>query len=188
MGANHIDAPAPERLVSVDAYRGFVMLAMVSAGLGMQKLMNDPTWHWLADQFEHRPWEGCTFWDLIQPSFLFIVGVAMPFSFALRQARGETWGQQFVHAVRRSLTLIALGIFLDTFASTPPAVYVQFIRVLQQIAIGYLIAFLVLHRGPRAQASAAAALLVLHAAAFLFFARTHSFEPWDKGFNFGVAL
>src|SRR5207237_5611338 len=59
---------------------------------------------------------------------------------------------------------------------------------LQQIAIGYLIAFLVLHRGPRAQASAAAALLVLHTAAFLFFARTHSFEPWDKGFNFGVAL
>ncbi|MBI1913991.1 MAG: DUF1624 domain-containing protein, partial [Planctomycetes bacterium] len=160
MGPNHPAAPAAERLVSVDAYRGFVMLAMVSAGLGLQKLMNDPTWGWLADQFEHRPWEGCTFWDLIQPSFLFIVGVAMPFSFALRQARGERWGQQFVHALRRSLTLIALGIFLDTFASNPPAVYVQFIRVLQQIAIGYLIAFLVLHRGPGVQASTAVALLV----------------------------
>src|SRR5262249_56818061 len=126
--------------------------------------------------------------DLNQPSFIFMVGVAMPFSFALRRARGETWGQQFVHAVRRSLTLIALGIFLDTFASNPPTVYVQFIRVLQQIAIGYLLAFLVLHRGPGTQASVAAALLVLHTAAFLLFAQHHSYEPWDKGFNFGIAL
>src|SRR5947209_17778678 len=115
MGANHPDAPAPERLVSVDAYRGFVMLAMVSAGLGMQKLMNDPTWHWLADQFEHRPWEGCTFWDLIQPSFMFIVGVAMPFSFVLRHARGETWGQQFVQVDHSYLTLIDVDIIVDTF-------------------------------------------------------------------------
>ena len=118
MGANPTAVPAStasERLVSVDAYRGFVMLAMVSAGLGMQKLMNDPRWGWLADQFEHRPWEGCTFWDLIQPSFMFIVGVAMPFSFALRRARGEGWAAQFRHAVRRSLTLIAIGIFLDSY-------------------------------------------------------------------------
>src|SRR5262245_5667931 len=190
MGANST-APASgasERLVSVDAYRGFVMLAMVSAGLGMQTLLHDPSWGWLADQFEHRAWEGCTFWDLIQPSFMFIVGVAMPFSFALRHARGETWGQQFVHALQRSLTLIAIGIFLDIYASNPPGIFVQFIRVLQQIAIGYLIAFLVLHRGPGVQALTAAALLVLHTTAFLLFAQNHSLEPWDKGYNFGVAL
>src|SRR5215469_9280502 len=149
-----IPAPArPERLVSVDAYRGFVMLAMISAGLGMSKLMNDPTWGWLAKQLEHEDWKGCTFWDLIQPSFMFIVGVAMPFSFAVRQARGEGWGRQFLHAVRRSLMLIAIGIFLDSYGSSPPGVTIEFIRVLQQIAIGYLIAFLVLRLGPRVQAT-----------------------------------
>src|SRR5437667_228752 len=79
-------------------------------------------------------------------------------------------------------------VSLDTFSSNPPGVYVQFIRVLQQLAIGYLIAFLFLHRGPGAQASAAVALLVLHTAAFLLFAQAHSLEPWDKGYNFGVAL
>src|SRR5262245_46683709 len=146
MGANHNDPNGPAtpggRLVSVDAYRGFVMLAMVSGGLGMQKLMHDPTWGWLADQLEHRAWEGCTFWDLIQPSFLLIVGVAMPFSSALRRARGESWGAQLRHAVRRSLALVAIGIFLDSYYTSPPAVVVQFIRVLQQIAIGYLLAFL----------------------------------------------
>jgi predicted acyltransferase len=183
-------APArPERLVSVDAYRGFVMLAMISAGLGMSKLMKDPTWGWLARQLEHKPWEGCTFWDLIQPSFMFIVGVAMPFSFAVRQARGEGWGHQFLHAVRRSLTLIAIGIFLDSYHSRPPGVTVEFIRVLQQIAIGYLIAFLVLHLGPRIQAATAGLLLLLHTGAFLLYAHnTELASAWGKWANFGDAL
>ena len=184
-----IPAPArPERLVSVDAYRGFVMLAMISSGLGMSRLLHDPQWGWLAKQLEHKEWEGCTFWDLIQPSFMFIVGVAMPFSFAVRQARGEGWGRQFLHAVRRSLALIAIGIFLDSYHSHPPAVTIEFIRVLQQIAIGYLIAFLVLHLGPRIQASAAGLLLLLHTAAFLLYARGTSVSPWQKWGNFGDAL
>src|SRR5262249_20453849 len=82
-GRNGIPAPAharpAERLASLDAYRGFTMLAMVSSGLGMAHLLSDPNWGWLADQMGHRFWAGCTFWDLIQPSFMFIVGVAMPF-------------------------------------------------------------------------------------------------------------
>jgi len=191
MGANQTDATAPaasERLVSVDAYRGFVMLAMVSSGLGTARLLHDPNWHWLADQLEHRAWEGCTFWDLIQPSFMFIVGLAMPFSFALRRDRGESWSKQFCHAVGRSLTLITLGFFLDAYASNPPAVTVAFIRVLQQIAIGYLIAFLVLHRGPRVQAATALGLLVLHTAAFILYRQSQSIAPWGKGVNFGAAL
>src|SRR4051794_18830565 len=98
-----LELPAPaiptRRLLSLDAYRGFVMLAMVAAGLGTRGLRSDPNWWWLADQLEHRVWEGCTFWDLIQPSFMFIVGVAMPFAFVQRQERGETWPEQFGHAV-----------------------------------------------------------------------------------------
>src|SRR4051794_647347 len=92
----------PQRLVGLDAYRGFVMLTMASAGFSLAKVSgafpDNPAWNLLADQFEHRPWRGCTFWDLIQPSFMFIVGVAMPFSYASRQARGESWAQRFRHA------------------------------------------------------------------------------------------
>src|SRR5207249_2423188 len=87
------------RLVSLDAYRGFVMLAMVSSGLGMGHLLTDPTWGWLADQFTHRDWVGCTFWDLIQPSFMLIVGVAMVLSFG--QRAGQPWGRQLFHVVKR---------------------------------------------------------------------------------------
>lgn len=88
------------RVFSIDAYRGFTMLAMISGGMGLGKLLKDPNWGWLADQFTHREWVGCTFWDLIQPSFMFLVGVSMPVAFGLRMDRGETWAVQLQHAFK----------------------------------------------------------------------------------------
>jgi heparan-alpha-glucosaminide N-acetyltransferase len=175
-----------DRSLALDAYRGFVMLAMISAGLGMKKLLGDPTWGWLADQFQHREWEGCTFWDLIQPSFMFLVGASMPFAFAKRRERGEPWSRQLLHAARRSLLLIAIGVFLDVYAEQ--VFFVQFIRVLQQIAIGYFVAFLVIHLGPRVQAATAVGLLVAHTLAYLVYGWVNGTDPWDPGQNVGVSL
>jgi predicted acyltransferase len=177
-------APPAQRLVSLDAYRGFTMLAMVSAGLGTAHLLNDPTWGGLADQLEHREWIGCTAWDLIQPSFMFIVGVAMPFSFAQRQKRGESWARQLGHVLRRALLLIAIGVFLDSVAEGK--IYVQFIRVLQQIAIGYVLAFLVLHLRPAVQGLAAGIILAVHTAGFLWYGHLHGCWPWEQGYNLGT--
>jgi heparan-alpha-glucosaminide N-acetyltransferase len=183
-------SPAPSlagRLVSLDAYRGFIMLAMVSASLGTQGLAGDPHWGWLADQMEHRKWEGCTFWDLIQPSFMFMVGVAMPFAFARRTERGESWGRQFLHVVKRCLLLIGIGIVMDSFGRD--RVTVQFIRVLQQIAIGYFIAFLVLRTGPPGQAIVALLLLAAHTLAYWFSAGGPA--AWDYAYrevNIGRSL
>lgn len=159
-----VSAPLPGRLLSLDAYRGFIMLAMASAGLGTAKLMGDPNWGWLAHQLEHLKWEGCTFWDLIQPSFMFMVGVSMPFAFAKRVERGESWGRQFTHVIKRCLLLCFIGLVLDSYGKDH--VHIQFIRVLQQIAIGYLIAFLVLHLGPVGQVTAVVVLLGGHSLAF----------------------
>src|SRR5690606_26370863 len=89
--------PAPEqvpqpkastRLLSLDAYRGFIMLLLISEGFGLGVLSSYPGWQWLANQVDHVAWEGCTFWDLIQPAFTFMVGVAMPFAFAKRISQG----------------------------------------------------------------------------------------------------
>jgi heparan-alpha-glucosaminide N-acetyltransferase len=193
-----------DRCLTLDAYRGFTMLLMVSSGLAMGHLLaaglpdSLPNRALLvaADQLRHRDWDmtfrdnagfpwwdatfhdgtGCTPWDLIQPSFLFIVGAAMPFAFTRRQERGEPWGRQFGHVVRRCLLLIAIGIFLDTFAER--VLYVQFIRVLQQIAIGYFIAFLFLDRSPRMQATAAAGLLAVHGLAYLLYGLVNQAYPW----------
>jgi predicted acyltransferase len=68
----------------------------------------------LAQQFDHVQWRGCSFWDLIQPSFMFLVGAAMPFSYASRQARGESRSRMLGHAVLRSIVLVVLAIFLSS--------------------------------------------------------------------------
>ncbi len=71
-------------------------------------------WFWavLAWNQTHVEWAGCSLHDLIQPSFSFLVGVALPYSIASRMAKGGTFGRMFAHAVWRSFLLIALGIFL----------------------------------------------------------------------------
>jgi predicted acyltransferase len=175
-----------DRVYSLDAYRGFVMLLMIAAGFGTKGLMKDPTWGWLADQCEHRTWVGCTLWDLIQPSFMFLVGASMPFAFAKRRERGQSWGRQFVHVLKRALLLILIGVFLDSFGQ--PVVTVQFIRVLQQIAIGYVLAFFLLPLRPTWQAVAAVLFLAAHTGAHIAFGRMHGINPWDVHQNFGVWL
>jgi predicted acyltransferase len=193
-----------DRLVSLDAYRGFIMLAMASGGLGFATMHlrletvtmitgvigqagNNPFsslgWAWpgrvetlpasdfwqsLAYQFDHVVWAGCAFWDLIQPSFMFMVGVALPFSFAARAARGQTWTTQFFHALWRSFLLVALAIFLSSPEQLPPGFgpYTGprtnwiFPNVLAQIGLGYWFLFLLAGRGWKVQLAAIAAIAV----------------------------
>ncbi len=63
-------------------------------------------------QFHHHPWNGLRFWDLIQPFFMFIVGVAMPFSYAKRLKRGDSKQKITRHIIQRCIILLALGVGL----------------------------------------------------------------------------
>lgn len=158
-----------ERLRSLDAYRGFVMLAMASGGLGLTQVAEahpqSQFWETLAFQFEHVPWRGCSFWDLIQPSFMFMVGVAMPFSEASRVARGESWNRRFAHVLWRSVILVALGIFLSS-AWSDTGINFTFVNVLTQIGLGYWFVWLVQHRPAWTQLAVAALILVAYWAWF----------------------
>lgn len=149
------------RLVSLDAYRGFVMLAMASGGLGLAHLSGEIShgigWDLLQHQFDHVPWRGCSFWDLIQPSFMFIVGAAIPFAEARRAALGQSWMRRFAHAVWRSVLLVAIGVFLASDGK--PGTEFVFTNVLAQIGLGYWFVFLV--SGLRIRWLIALALLIL---------------------------
>lgn len=152
----------PERLVSLDAYRGLVMLAMASAGFRLASVCTKPevlqyfdnsgfknVWRGLCSQLafhtEHVPWAGCSFWDLIQPSFMFMVGVALPFSFASREALGQSGFMRFLHVLKRSLVLILLGVFLSSNGAAHTRF--TFVNVLTQIGLGYPLVWLLLKRG-----------------------------------------
>jgi predicted acyltransferase len=152
------------RLLSIDAYRGFVMLAMASGGIATFWPLASPgdsPWSLVrqisVQQFDHAAWRGCNFWDLIQPSFMFLVGAAMPFSYAGRRARGDDWFQLFAHAVIRSLVLVALGVFLAS--NGQPFTQFSFVNVLAQIGLGYTFVFLLLGCRPIYQFAAAVAIL-----------------------------
>ena len=160
MSASHVGGPG-DRLLSIDAYRGFVMLAMASGGLALGQAARlhpgSGVWDALRFQTDHVAWRGCSFWDLIQPSFMFIVGVAMPFSYASREARGEGRAGQFRHALVRSAVLVLLGVFLAS--AWGRQTNWAFTNVLAQIGLGYPLVFLLLGRPARDQLGAAVAIL-----------------------------
>jgi predicted acyltransferase len=160
-------APPPplepaRRLTSLDVFRGLTMLFMASEIMRIPAVARHFTDSrvagWIAFGLDHVPWVGFGPWDLIQPSFMFMVGVALPFSVASRRARGEPFGAQFGHAIRRALILVLLGIFLRSQGR--PQTYFTFEDVLTQIGLGYVFLFLLAYARPRTQWIAAGGLLV----------------------------
>src|SRR3954453_19823046 len=105
--------PTPARNVAIDAYRGLVMLLMMAEVLRLSAVSRafpgSTFWAFLAFNQTHVEWSGCSLHDLIQPSFSFLVGVALPYSLASRMRRGAQFPQMFAHALWRSFLLVILG-------------------------------------------------------------------------------
>ena len=157
---------------------GLIMLTLLCGGI-FHSLAGRPLLGWLALHNEHVAWEGTVYWDLIQPAFMFMVGVAMPFAFAARARRGDTWARQAQHAVRRAALLVVIGVLLDHVGAG--RVQIGFIRVLQQIAFGYLGAFLVLGRPVWAQALTVLLILVGYQLLWMFNPWNGPGGPWAQG-------
>lgn len=124
-------SPENTRLLSLDLFRGATIALMI--------LVNDPgdgpSAYW---PLKHSQWNGWTPTDLVFPFFVFIVGVAMAFSFTSRLHRGESRTGLLKHVLWRGAVLFAMGVFLNGF----PTRYNQHLRiygVLQRIAICYVI-------------------------------------------------
>ncbi|QDU79243.1 hypothetical protein Pla110_09490 [Polystyrenella longa] len=136
------------RLASLDAFRGFVMLAMVSGGLALgtlaEKFPGKEVYEQLAFHTEHVAWAGVSFWDLIQPSFMFMVGVALVYSYDKRKMLGQSWISMFLHVLWRSALLIVLGWVLRS--NSRDYTYWTLEDVIQQIGLGYPFLFLLWNR------------------------------------------
>ncbi len=163
-------APAPGRLTSVDAYRGFVMFLMMAEVLRLrrvaQALPESEFWRFLSFHQSHVEWIGASLHDLIQPSFSFLVGVALPFSIANRMARGESRARMTWHALWRALLLVLLGVFLRSTSRN--FTNWTFEDTLTQIGLGYGFLFVLGFRPIRDQWIALGAILAGYWAAFAF--------------------
>jgi len=150
-----------QRNIAVDAYRGFVMLLMMGEVLHFAHASaaypGSAIWRFLAYNQTHVEWSGMSLHDTIQPSFTFLVGVALPYSLRSRQCKGESFRRMLAHTIFRSLVLIALGIFLRSTAG--PMTYFTFEDTLTQIGLGYTFAFLLALARPRWQWIAFAVIL-----------------------------
>ena len=164
------------RLVSLDAYRGLIMVCLVSVGFGLSAFDGHPYLGFLATQVDHVGWQGTVFWDLIQPAFMFMVGVAMPFSYAKRRSLGESHNRILVHAVERAILLVVIANAMATIQEGAP--YIGFINVLNQIAIGYVLSFLVIRRSYLTQGLVAGAILLLYTLAWVFYPGNGPEGPW----------
>ena len=107
------------RLVVVDAYRGIVMALLLpdlNGGFSVYALSAQlgatPIGSVLKRELAHAPWTGCTLWDLINPSFFFLIGIAMPLSLTARLQRGDSRAQIFVHVLLRAAILFVLAMML----------------------------------------------------------------------------
>jgi predicted acyltransferase len=138
-------APAStSRVASLDALRGFDMFWIIGGQqvvLAVLHLFVSPTPPWLKVQMDHMPWEGFSAWDLIMPLFLFIVGAAMPYSFARRIEAGASKLALYRKVLFRTLILFVLGMAAQghLLAADLSQLHI-YSNTLQAIACGYLIA------------------------------------------------
>src|SRR5881409_2184604 len=156
-------APTKERLVSLDTFRGFIMLWLAGGAEVMRSLHavgNNYILNLLVYEFDHTPWQGLRFYDCIWPSFMLMVGVSVPLSFAKR-SRTQTYAQLLGHAVKRFAVLFLLGSLRQSIHSGAPY-WVELSSALQPIAIAYLAAFLLVRRSQRLQAAVGGLILVAY--------------------------
>ena len=177
------------RLLSLDFFRGFTMFLLIGEFTGLFSNLTDPALdgtfvHAIGMQFHHHPWNGLRFWDLVQPFFMFIVGVAMPFSFAKRTKQGDSYNQLLRHAITRSLLLLLLGWAL--YCIGPGKITFRFQNVLAQLSVTYIIAFLIMRKSISFQLIISFALLLVTELIYRTFPVDGFNHPFVANENFGT--
>ena len=193
------------RITSIDAYRGLVMFLMVAATMALYNIPKHvdfegtmagkpewvrTVWQTIAFHTNHVKWGGCSLHDMIQPSFSFLVGVALPFSLASRRAKGQGFMLMLCHALFRSFLLIALGVFLrSTHAGQTNFTFED---TLSQIGLGYVFLFLLGFLRPGWQWAAVGVIVIGYWALFAMWPLPpEGFDPstvgikpdWDKNYE-----
>jgi predicted acyltransferase len=144
-----INPVKPGRLLSLDALRGFDMLMIIGGGHLIQKVSNLNDWgwlDWLAGQMDHTRWHGFTFYDLIFPLFLFISGVSLAYSLVSQVNKGKPKNEIYLHAFRRMLILMFLGILYKNQPLHFDCGQIRYVSVLGRIGFtGFCVTLIVLN-------------------------------------------
>jgi predicted acyltransferase len=188
MTTKEVKTTPGERLLSLDFFRGLTMVLLVAEGTHLWSvLLQEPISGSFIEpffrQFHHHPWNGLRFWDLIQPFFMFIVGVAMPFSYEKRIKKGASRNQITKHILQRSLVLLALGVGLHCVYRHK--LVWELWNVLSQLSVTILIAYLLMRYKWATQIMVSIGLLFLTEILYRTFPIEGFNQPFVKDHNFG---
>jgi len=151
-----MDTATPtQRLYSLDALRGFDMFWIMGAEEIVHSLANVTGWGFFqafSDELTHPAWNGFHFYDLIFPLFLFIAGVATPYSVGRELEKGKSRSELVWRVVKRGLILVILGIIANNGLQIKPLAETRLPSVLGRIGLAYMFANLIyLYFSQRAQ-------------------------------------
>lgn len=172
-----------QRMNSLDIFRGGIILLLLLESVYFFESLDESFDLTLIDQFFHVRWDGLSFWDLIQPGFMFIAGTAMTLSLVKRSERGESHRIWLLHILKRSVVLFVLGVGLHWIYNEGPVFELQ--NVLTQLSVTTLITALLIRRKWWIQFSAGLILIVLTS---LIYRLYNNSAPFTPGRNAGTAL
>jgi predicted acyltransferase len=178
---------AADRMISIDFFRGFTMFLLIGESTRLYshiRNIDNGIAQFIGTQLEHHEWHGLYFWDLIQPFFMFIVGVAIPFAVANRIKKGEGVRTITLHAYKRALLLFLLGWTLYWIG--PGKVVFRLQDVLTQLSVTYLVAFLIRNKSFWFQMTLSLAILLIMDLAYRFFPVEGFNQPWVAYQNLGA--
>ncbi len=175
------------RLLSLDFLRGLIMILLAIESTGLYDYLYNYTQgqpiNYFFMEFVHHPWHGLHFWDLVQPAFMFMAGVAMAFSLNKQWANGVTWETSFKKTLKRCFWLFFWGV-LD-YAVRPKGLSFELWDVLTQLSFTTLVAFLIFRWSNMAQIGVCVGLLLLTEILYRFTNVPGFNQPFTDQHNFG---
>ncbi len=180
-----LEPQSQQRLISLDVYRGLTMFLLVAeAALVYDSLLElapeGSFLHGVFLQFTHHEWNGLRFWDLVQPFFMFIVGVAMPFSLSKRLSITDDRGKVTRHMIKRCLILFLFGTGLHCIYAGE--LVFELWNVLTQLSFTILVTYFLLTKDWKIQLGVSLGLLILIEILYRFY---NPESPYVHGSNFG---
>lgn len=175
------------RLLSLDFMRGMIMFLLALEAAGLYDTLYDASegnWsHVIVQQFHHHPWNGLRFWDLIQPGFMFMAGVAMAYSVTGMKNRGIAAAQITIKMLKRSGWLFFWGVLI--YAVRKSGLSFELWNVLTQLSFTLFLAYLIFGLSIRAQIIISVGLLLLTEILYRYTAVTGFDQPFTDQHNFG---
>lgn len=187
-GSTILASTISNRITSVDLFRGITMFLLIGESTRLyahiRSVEDSSLAQFIGTQLSHHAWNGLYFWDLIQPFFMFIVGVAIPFSVANRLKKGDSYRTITLHALKRSFLLLFFGWALYCIAAG--GIVFRFQNVLAQLAVTYLVAFLIMRKSFAFQVTFTFVILLITDLAYRFFPVEGFDQPWVPYQNLGA--